>query len=171
MPNGHHARAINKRALSLPLRYKRSGNKPALDSYSRNAIVKYNSCTKASSRHESRSAQEHPKSWTLSADTQAPPQIQIIYQKELHMSKLLISALTLVLSASAIAAEAPAPSTPPASLNTETGVLGGVNTKTAVAVGVAVTAVVAAAASGGGGGGGSDGPRTGGTTGTTGTTR
>lgn len=91
------------------------------------------------------------------------------------MNKLLISALTLALSTSAMAAEAPKSSTPPAapatSLNTDTGVLGGVNTKTAVAVGVAVTAAVAAAASGGGGGGGNDGPRTGGTTGTTGTTR
>ena len=95
------------------------------------------------------------------------------------MNKFIVSALALALSASAFAAEpvaAPASNAPVVeegavdatsgtSLATETGVLGGVSTTTAVGVGVAAAAGIAAAASGGGGGGGN-----GGTTGTTGTT-
>lgn len=96
------------------------------------------------------------------------------------MHKFIVSALALALSASAFAAEPVAPTsnapvaeegaadaTSGTSLATETGVLGGVSTTTAVGVGVAAAAGIAAAASGGGGGGGGG---NGGTTGTTGTT-
>ena len=72
------------------------------------------------------------------------------------MNKFLISALTLALSTTAFAAEpvaapaddtvAEAPAAEAGSLATETGVLGGVSTTTAVGLGVASAAGIAAAA-------------------------
>ena len=102
------------------------------------------------------------------------------------MTKFLVSALTFALSASAFAAEptvtpendkekaaAHVEPTKDTALTTKTGVLGGVDNKVAISIGVAAAAGIAAAASGGGGGGGGNGGTTGttgGTTGTTGTT-
>ena len=87
------------------------------------------------------------------------------------MNKLIVSALTLALSASAFAADEQTDKKKAAApLTTETGVGGDLLTPTNVGIGAAVVAGAVALSSGGGGGGGDNRGGTG-TTGTTGTTR